>query len=110
MLKIEYINREYWKVDDFYLKPLKGYFGSIRAPADLDSLTLLSASSKIPLITLWTASWCASCKAVLPVIKEVIEEEGIGEREGSVGFAEVEFDAPDNVELGMRYMVRMQSF
>ena len=79
---------------------------SIRTPAELDELALLSASSRIPLITLWTASWCASCKAVLPVVKEIIEDEGAGEKEGSVGFAEVEFDAPENNELGMRYMVQ----
>ena len=78
---------------------------SVKAPAELDELNLLSASSRIPLITLWTASWCASCKAVLPVIREVIEEDGAGESHGSIGFAEVEFDAPDNGELGMRYMV-----
>ena len=41
----------------------------------------------------------------MPIVKRLIEEEGIGESQGSVGFAEVEFDAPDNGELGMRYMV-----
>jgi hypothetical protein len=35
-------------------------------------------------------------------------EEGVGEAQGSVGFAEVEYDSPDNLELGMRYMVSHQ--
>ena len=44
---------------------------------------------------------------MLPFVKKLIEDEGVGEAQGSVGFAEVEYDAPDNAELGMRYLVRV---
>lgn len=85
---------------------------SVRSPADLDTLLLLSASSRIPLITLWTASWCPSCRTVLPLVQSMIEDEGAGELpdgSGSVGFAEVEFDAPGNEELAGRYLVSLDS-
>lgn len=36
----------------------------------------------------------------------MIETDGIGEEQGGVGFAEIEYDAPGNEELQMRYMVR----
>lgn len=46
------------------------------------------------------------------MIRELVESEGVGEEEGGVGFAEVEFDAPTLTSgggpegLGMRFMVR----
>lgn len=49
---------------------------------------------------------------VAPVIRELVEAEGVGEEEGGVGFAEVEFDAPtlttsasEGEGLGVRFMV-----
>lgn len=43
---------------------------------------------------------------VLPIIREVIEQEGFGEAEGGVGFAEVVVDAAGMGTLGGEYMVR----
>lgn len=36
----------------------------------------------------------------------MIETDGVGEEQGGIGFAEIEYDAPGNEELQMRYMVR----
>ena len=77
---------------------------SVRSHDEFNSLLLLSASSRTPLITFWTASWCPSCKIVKPIVREAIEN-GVGEEQGGVGFAEVEFDAPGMGDLGMRYFV-----
>ena len=74
---------------------------SIRSPSELDTLTLLSASSRKALITLWTASWCPSCRIVAPIVREVTEEENVRD----VGYAEVEFDSPDIGDLAQRYMI-----
>ncbi len=76
----------------------------IRSEQDFNTLTLLSASSRQPLVTFWTASWCPSCRVVRPLIKEALDS-GIGEAQGGVGFAEVEVDAPDAKDLGFRYLV-----
>ncbi|RYP53244.1 hypothetical protein DL768_001748 [Monosporascus sp. mg162] len=59
-----------------------------------------------PLITLWTASWCAACRVVSPLLQSVIES-GAGEAEGGVGYCIVEYDAPDMMSggLGMTYMI-----
>lgn len=67
---------------------------------------LLSSSSRTPLITLWTASWCPSCKHVAPLIQELIES-GVGEAEGGVGYCTVEYDSPDVMDagLGLTYMI-----
>ncbi|KAI1258909.1 hypothetical protein F5Y18DRAFT_433808 [Xylariaceae sp. FL1019] len=82
---------------------------SIVYPADLHSYQLLSSTSNQPLITLWTASWCRTCHTVSPLLKSIIES-GIGEEEGGVQYANVEFDAPDimgngSESLAMRYMI-----
>lgn len=76
----------------------------IRSEQDFNTLTLLSASIRQPLITFWTASWCPSCRVVRPLIKDALES-GVGEAQGGVGFAEIEVDAPDAKDLGLRYFV-----
>ena len=43
---------------------------------------------------------------VLPIVREVIEQERVGENDGSVGFAEVVVDAVGMGTLGGEYMVR----
>ncbi len=60
----------------------------------------------MPLITLWTASWCPSCRVVLPLLKELIERDEVGRKEGGVSFAEVEVDSPTIGDLPSRYIVR----
>lgn len=82
------------------------YPSRIRREDELDTLTLMSASSRVPLITLWMAVWCQSCKVISPMIQELIEKDGIGEDQGGVSFVEVEMDSPDLggvAGLGMRY-------
>ncbi|RYP49951.1 hypothetical protein DL769_011018 [Monosporascus sp. CRB-8-3] len=78
----------------------------VRRPDDLHTYQLLSSSSRRPLITLWTASWCATCRVVSPLLQSVIES-GVGETEGGVGYCIVEYDAPDMMSggLGMTYMI-----
>jgi thiol-disulfide isomerase/thioredoxin len=57
-------------------------------------------------LTLWTASYCSSCRTIKPLLQSFVES-GIGETEGGVNYCEVEFDAPDVLDsgLGMTYMV-----
>lgn len=80
---------------------------SVRDPAEFSNLLLLSASERRPLLTLWTASYCGSCRAVLPIIRDVIEKEGAGETDGGVSFAEVEVDAVGMGGLGGEYFVSL---
>lgn len=83
-------------------------FGRIRNDDSFVTHLSLSSSSRTPLITLWTASWCPTCRQVLPLIQSLVEA-GTGEAEGGVGFAAVEFDSPDimsgSENLAMRYMI-----
>ncbi|KZF23316.1 hypothetical protein L228DRAFT_108164 [Xylona heveae TC161] len=80
-------------------------YNSIRHEDEFSSLLLLSASNNVPLVTLWTASWCPSCKVVAPMLKDLIERERVGEQEGGVHYAEVEIDSPTIGDLAMRYMI-----
>lgn len=66
-------------------------------------MILLSASNRTALITLWTASWCPSCRIVAPLIRQLIEEEGAGEERGGVGYTEIEFDSPTLGDVAGRY-------
>lgn len=81
-------------------------FDNVRTPNDLHTLTLLSAASNRPLITLWSASWCTTCQTVKPLVKSLIEDDRVGEEEGGLGFAEVELDSTLIGDLGVKYMVR----
>ena len=40
-----------------------------------------------------------------PIIKDAIEREGIGQKEGGVSYAEVEMDSPNIGSLATTYMV-----
>jgi thiol-disulfide isomerase/thioredoxin len=80
-------------------------FANVRTPDELHTLTFLSATDNRPLITMWTASWCTTCQAVKPLVRSLIEEEKVGEKEGGVGFVEVELDSVLIGDIGMRYMV-----
>ncbi|KAI2462891.1 hypothetical protein F4781DRAFT_161720 [Annulohypoxylon bovei var. microspora] len=81
-------------------------FNPVRRPDDFHTYQLLSSSSRTPLITLWTTSWCATCHVVAPLLKSAIES-GVGEVEGGVSYCEVEYDSPDIMSggLGMDYMI-----
>lgn len=58
----------------------------------------------MPLITYWTMSWNSQGNKSL--IKSLIEDEGVGEAEGGVGYVEVEMDAPTIDGLDIQYGVR----
>ncbi|KAK3069997.1 hypothetical protein LTR53_011215 [Teratosphaeriaceae sp. CCFEE 6253] len=60
----------------------------------------MSASTRIPLITLWMTNWCSSCKVISPLLKTLIQDEKIGEDHGGISYAEVEMDSPDLGGLG----------
>ncbi|KAK1978721.1 hypothetical protein LZ30DRAFT_205434 [Colletotrichum cereale] len=81
-------------------------FASVRHPNDFHTYQLLSSSARTPLITLWTTSWCGTCRVVAPLIRSLVEA-GVGEAEGGVGYCTVEFDSPDVMSdgLGMTYMI-----
>ncbi|KAL7621252.1 hypothetical protein AAE478_008569 [Parahypoxylon ruwenzoriense] len=81
-------------------------YDSVRQLDDLRMYQLASSSSRTPLITLWTTSWCSTCRAVAPLLKSLIAS-GIGEAEGGVAYCTVEFDAPDVMAhgLGLTYMI-----
>ncbi|KEY68659.1 hypothetical protein S7711_00537 [Stachybotrys chartarum IBT 7711] len=68
----------------------------------------LSTSSRTPLLTLWTASWCSNCRVVAPLVRSLVES-GVGEAEGGVSLALVEFDSPDiqsaTPNLALTYMI-----
>lgn len=80
----------------------------VRSEDELQTLLLMSASTRTPLLTLWKTNWCSSCKIVAPLIRESVEKDGIGEEEGGVSFVEVEMDSPDLGGVGgipLRYMI-----
>ncbi|KAJ4335266.1 hypothetical protein N0V95_008951 [Ascochyta clinopodiicola] len=80
-------------------------FDNVRQPQDLHTLTLLNAADNRSLITFWSASWCQTCQAVKPLIKELIEEERVGEAEGGLGFVEVEMDSTLIGDLPITYRI-----
>lgn len=70
----------------------------IRHPGDLHETILLSTSSRIPLITYWTASYCPPCKTIRPLLNQLITSTAPpcpADPANKIGYAEVEFDAPD---------------
>ncbi|KAF2723176.1 hypothetical protein K431DRAFT_199312, partial [Polychaeton citri CBS 116435] len=82
------------------------YPADVRSEEELQTLLLMSASTRIPLITLWKTNWCQSCKLVSPLVSALIRDEGVGEAEGGVSYVEVEMDSPDLGGiggLGLRY-------
>lgn len=81
-------------------------YNSVRNPSDLETLLLLSSSSRTPLITLWKTSLCRSCAVISPMIQSLIESTPNGFGGHHVGFAEIELDAPDATELAMQYGIR----
>ncbi|KAI0886101.1 uncharacterized protein GGS22DRAFT_124156 [Annulohypoxylon maeteangense] len=88
------------------LRTTNQVYSCVRRPDALYTYQLLSSSSRTPLVTFWTTSWCATCHVVAPLLKSIIES-GVGEAEGGVGYCEVQYDSPDIMSggLGMEYMI-----
>lgn len=78
---------------------------SVRNANSLYTYLSLSTASDVPLLTLWTASWCPSCRAVEPLLRSLILEARVGEDRGGVNYVPVEFDAPDAAGLASDYMI-----
>lgn len=85
-----------------YLTNIPTY--SVRNQDQFQTYLQLSSTSRRPLITLWTTSYCPACKQVSPLLQRLIESEGVGQAEGGVGYCEVEYDAPDMM-TGLTYMI-----
>jgi len=78
----------------------------VRRPDDFQTYLLLSTSSRVPLLTFWTASYCSTCRSVSPLLNSLISS-GVGGEEGGVSFCEIEYDSPDimSSDLGMTCMI-----
>jgi hypothetical protein len=76
------------------------------SPSELSTYILSSTSTGMPLVTLWTASYCPSCHNISLLINSLISS-GAGESEGGMAFCEVDLDAPDVMDsgVGMCYMI-----
>ncbi|MCJ1477631.1 hypothetical protein MMC13_006304 [Lambiella insularis] len=71
------------------------YEASRSLPA-LQTVIALSTTSRRPLLALFTVKTSSPVNArVRSLILSLLEEEKIGERDGGVGYTEVEVDAPD---------------
>ncbi|KAK6445903.1 hypothetical protein ACSS6W_000658 [Trichoderma asperelloides] len=83
-------------------------FDSIRTPASFNSQLSLSTSLGIPLLTLWSTAWCPSCRTIEPLLRSLVSS-GVGEQEGGVLFAPVQFDTPEMmstpIPLASRYSI-----
>ncbi|KAM7208967.1 hypothetical protein V8F20_000845 [Naviculisporaceae sp. PSN 640] len=81
-------------------------YASVRNLDQFHTYQLLSASARTPLITLWTTSYCPTCRVVSPLLEELVKS-GVGEAEGGVAYCTVEYDAPDvmSAGLGLTYMI-----
>ncbi|TQV93060.1 hypothetical protein V2A60_003628 [Cordyceps javanica] len=84
-------------------------FSPVRNNDTFQTYLASSSSSRIPLLTFWTASWCPTCRTVEPLIRSLVES-GVGEDLGGVTFAPIEFDSPDIMSAGsqslaMTYMI-----
>ncbi|KAF1993671.1 hypothetical protein P154DRAFT_62669 [Amniculicola lignicola CBS 123094] len=78
-------------------------FTPIRTQDELHTLTMLSAADNRPLITFWSANWCRTCQTLKPLVQELVEEEGVGESEGGLGWVVVEIDAVGMGDGGVRF-------
>jgi hypothetical protein len=71
---------------------------SIRRPADFHTLLQSSATSNTLLLTLFKTSTCTSCGTVTPIIESIIQNRPVpsaGDKFGSIAFAELELDSPE---------------
>ncbi|KAK6514193.1 hypothetical protein TWF506_008600 [Arthrobotrys conoides] len=78
-------------------------FDPVRSEDELYTLLMLSTSRRLPLITLWSTSWCPSCHAIRPLIQDLVDEQA---KDGLLlGFAEVEIDLPTTSGLASLYSI-----
>ncbi|KAK6332469.1 hypothetical protein TWF730_004137 [Orbilia blumenaviensis] len=78
-------------------------FDPVRSEDELNTLLMLSTSRRLPLITLWSASWCASCHTIRPLVQQLVDEQA---RRGLLfGFAEIEIDLSSTASLASLYSI-----
>lgn len=82
-------------------------YDSIRNQGDFHTALRLSTTANVPLITIWTAGYCPSCRTVEPRIREILESRP--DDAPDLQYVEVKLDAQGGEvqELGLRYMVRL---
>lgn len=71
---------------------------SVRRPADFHTLLQSSSSSNSLFLTLFKTSTCTSCGTVTPLIESIIRNRPVpspGDKFGSIAFAEIELDSPE---------------
>jgi len=72
----------------------------------LQTTIALSTSSNRPLLALFSYTLNDRLgRNVSELMVKLLQDEKVGEREGGVGYVEVEMDAPDNAEVGDLYYV-----
>jgi len=85
--------------------PNRIYESARNLPA-LQTTIALSTSSNRPLLALFSYTLNDRLGTnVSELMVNLLQEEKVGEREGGVGYVEVEMDAPDNVEVGDMYYI-----
>ncbi|MCJ1405764.1 hypothetical protein MMC11_008994 [Xylographa trunciseda] len=68
----------------------------IRSLPALQTALSLSSTSSRPLLALFSISTVGGpTRRISELLLQLVEQDGVGERDGGVGFAEVEMDAPD---------------
>lgn len=84
-------------------KPGLRIFDPVRSEDELYTLLMLSTSRRLPLITFWSASWCPSCHAIRPLVRDLVDQQA---KSGLLlGFAEVEIDLATTSSLASRYSI-----
>ncbi|KAF8545333.1 hypothetical protein BDD12DRAFT_811385 [Trichophaea hybrida] len=80
-------------------------YDSVRNQNDFHSALRLSIQANTPLITIWTASYCLSCRTIRPRLLELLENRD--DMDPDIQYVEVELDSQGGRmgELGSRYMI-----
>jgi len=78
---------------------------SIRRPADFHTLLQSASSTNTLLLVLFKTITCHSCSSITPLLESVVQSRptpSVGDRYGSIAFAELELDSPERDEGGGR--------
>lgn len=78
---------------------------SIRRPADFHTLLQSASSTNTLLLVLFKTVTCHSCSSITPLLESVIQNRpvpSVGDKFGSIAFAELELDSPERDEGGGR--------
>ena len=76
---------------------------SIRRPADFHTLLQSASSTNTLLLVLFKTVTCHSCSSITPLLESVVQnrpQPSVGDKFGSIAFAELELDSPERDEGG----------